>query len=138
MPRVQNEEAAHLPVRSTNGRRLVNLQAPVWDLAQLASGVKPEDWRVRRGMKHLDAAGRHAARWKEACNVMLRRWFDVKAGHIYDDVKADLSEWLRTKHETLSQALKAGEILQIDVLDAVVGSPSAPRQGKVLLSRRLD
>lgn len=111
--------------QDTNPVRSIGLQAPVWDLAQLASGTSPEAWRSRKADKYLDATHRRIVRWTKACNVMLRRWFAVKARGGYSLAKADLSVWLRTKYKTLSQALERGEILQIDVLDAVVRSPSS-------------
>lgn len=126
MPHVQTEEAAP----NANRVRLpIGLRDRVWDLAQLASGENPEAWQNCRAYKFLDPAHRRIVRWMKACNVKLRRWFAVKAGDWYELQKAKLSAWLQTKHKTLSKAIGAGEILQIDVLDAVERGPFSTASG---------
>ena len=70
----------------------------------------------------MDAAGRRADRWKEATEEMLQPWFAVHNKPALH-TKCNIAEWLRNKYETLSQAFEGGEILKIDLLDAVVRIP---------------
>ena len=70
----------------------------------------------------MDAAGRRADRWKEATEEMLQPWFAVHNKPALH-TNCNIAEWLRNKYETLSQAFEGGEILKIDLLDAVVCIP---------------
>lgn len=59
---------------------------------------------------------------------MLQHWYELRSGHIHKHIRPNLSEWLSTKHQTLCKALHAQAILPVDVLDAVVRSPSVQHQ----------
>lgn len=118
------------PADKNDSFRSYNLRGPVGDLAILASGLgngTAWHYQARGRGNRMDAAGRRALRWKEAVEVMLKPWFTVKNGNNMG-IKRNISEWLRTKLATLSQALNTGKILPIDVLDAVVSGSPEPRQ----------
>lgn len=122
MPRGTNEAA--YPKNNSVSRRSHNVKTPIVALARLASGMDADAWKYRKKACE-DAAGLRAHRWKEVTEVMLAPWFHILNGHRLPP-KCNIAEWLCKKHETLSTALARGEILQVDVLDAVVHTLSAP------------
>lgn len=115
-------------------RKSFDLNTPLKNLAQLASGFSGP-WEKWPDYQYLDASARRVADWRTAVELMVGRWSVRRAGRdfVFREAKESVSEWLRTKHKTLTQALKEGEILPIDVLDAVVRSPFAPCQAVLLI-----
>lgn len=79
-------------------------------------------WNLRHHrLRTLDLSALRVHRWNEASKQMALRWISVsKNNDLLMEEKREMSLWLVRKHAVLSHALSAGEILQIDVLDAVV------------------
>ena len=134
MPRISGEEA-YPPANKKDSNRSRDVKTLIGRLAQLASGMDDHAWKTRnrKGYHHgMDAAGRRAVRWKDAADVMLGPWRDLQCGAALP-VKLNIAEWLRNKYSTLTEALREGAILPIDVLDAVVRNSFFTASGSALL-----
>lgn len=115
MPRDQEpERGPHAPAA---GQERIGLFEALNALARLASGVSARAWKQRNQYpQKLDASARRAHRWYDIARAELAGYSTSEASI----PKKSIYRWLSRKHAVLYRALHAGEILQIDVLDAVV------------------
>ena len=131
MPRIP-ADAPYLAATNSPQWRGIGVDVPLNNLARLAAGVGYNTWNLRHNrLRTLDLSALRVHRWNEASKQMTLRWISVtNRNDLLMEEKREMSLWLVRKHAVLSHALSAGEILQIDILDAVVrrsscGSPSA-------------
>ena len=98
------------------------VEPPLLNLAKLAAGVPYHIWQQRKGrLGTLDKSALRVHRWHSASRELANRWISVASrNHPLTPKKKEMSLWLVRKHAVLSHALSVGEILPIDVLDAVV------------------
>lgn len=141
MPRVP-PDAPYLAATNSPQWRSIGVDVPLNNLARLAAGVGYNTWNLRHNrLRTLDLSALRMHRWNEASCQMALRWITVNnRNDLLMQEKRDMSLWLVRKHAVLSHALSAGEILQIDVLDAVVRRSSCrcgcPSATSLTLSRR--
>lgn len=121
MPRVP-ADAPFLALTNAAEWPGVTMDLSLHNLARLAAGVSYNTWNQRRArLRGLDASARRVHWWHAASHDLIRRWHLVtRRSHPLREKKKELARWLFRKHAVLSHALASGEILQIDVLDAVV------------------
>lgn len=120
MPRVP-ADAPYLAATNSPQWRSIGVDVPLNNLARLAAGVGYNTWNLRHNrLRTLDLSALRVHRWNEASRQMADRWTTVRRSNLLMQEKRDMSLWLVRKHAVLSHALSVGEILQIDVLDAVV------------------
>ena len=104
------------------------MKVPINKLALLASGVSSRNWISRnchetRPDQRLDASAQRVRRWHdEFAREVITAYAHVnkRSGKGHWQLKTALYKWLDRKHAVLKDALHQGDILQIDVLDAVV------------------
>lgn len=111
---------SHIKSETVKVPRSVNLNYHLNNLAFLASGATQSTWKKRVEQPDMaDASTRRAHRWCEIAQKFLEG-YDSKHQHFPSPVKREICRWLLHKHSVLNAALRRGDILQIDVLDAVV------------------
>ena len=101
----------------------LNLKTPLSKLGRLASGMSQKAWEYRdHRPETVDASARRAVRWYEIAREGIKAFQDARitAGTPLWNVKRQTYLWLLRKHQVLLDALNRGDILPIDVLDAVV------------------
>lgn len=120
MPRVP-ADAPYLAATNSPRWKSIGVDVPLNNLARLAAGVGYNTWNLRHNrLRTLDLSALRVHRWNEASRQMAYRWTTVKRSNLLMKEKRDMSLWLVRKHAVLAHALSVGEILQIDVLAAVV------------------
>ena len=98
----------------------VRFKTPLSALGRLASALPTETWNRRhRISKSLEFSTDRANRWCEVAEALLDA-YKCKHQPVLSDLKKEIYHWLVQKYGVLSGALRSGEILRIDVLDAVV------------------
>lgn len=133
MPRIP-ADAPYLTFTNSPQWRSIGVDVPLNNLARLAAGVGHNTWNLRHNrLRTLDRSALRVHRWNEASRQMALRWISVtNRNDLLLEKKREMSLWLVRKHAVLSHALNVGEILQIDVLDAVVRGSSFPSARKQL------
>ncbi|KWU43723.1 hypothetical protein RHOSPDRAFT_26136 [Rhodotorula sp. JG-1b] len=121
MPRIP-ADAPYLAATNSPQWRGIGVDVPLNNLARLAAGVGYNTWNLRHNrLRTLDLSALRVHRWNEASKQMTLRWISVtNRNDLLMEEKREMSLWLVRKHAVLSHALSAGEILQIDILDAVL------------------
>lgn len=98
----------------------VRFKTPLSALGRLASALPTETWNRRHQVsKPLDFSTDRASRWCGVAEALLEG-YKCKHQPVSSDLKKEIYRWLVHKYAVLRSALRSGEILQIDVLDAVV------------------
>ena len=105
--------------RDNQPNRGITLRSALGDLGRLASNLETTHWRSLRNSHRHDSVQR-VARWHSVAIKASSRYNSVRRGHELWDLKQSLYHWLTHKHSVLKDALRRGEILQVDVLNAVV------------------
>lgn len=100
--------------------KAIRFKIPLSGLGRLASALPTETWNRRHQVsKPLDSSTDRASRWCDVAEALLEG-YKCKHPPAPSDVKKEIYHWLMHKYSVLSNALRRGDILQIDVLDAVV------------------
>ena len=101
----------------------LNLKTPLSKLGRLASGMSQKAWEYQdHRPETVDASARRAVRWYEIAREGIKAFQDerIARGNPLWTFKREIYCWLLRKHDVLLDALNRGDILPIDVLDAVV------------------
>lgn len=113
------------------GESGIHLTRSVNALACLASGLRERTWnnyKVMQDDKKQEGrsqalpslAVRRLVNWYKVANTAIKRYNHVAKGQELWWLKENLHLWVSHKKDVLKDALDRGDILQIDVLNAVV------------------
>lgn len=99
-----------------------NVRQAINKLGHLASGLTSAVWGHRNLQgKTFDTSAGRAVEWCRIAGKAATKYYDVPTGDsVRYPLKSSIHSWLRRKHAVLPDALKKGDILQTDVLNAVV------------------
>lgn len=82
-------------------------------------------------------AVRRLVNWYQVANTAIKRYNHVAGGHELWWLKENLHLWVSHKHDVFKDALDRGDILQIDVLNAVVCDCSSRKFSHFIVLRAL-